>query len=310
MSDALNTVHFHCKACGHRFESVPVVHAHADTPWHPYRYTAPCPECNAPEAGQAAWERGLLKAWATATGPKTAEGKAAVRANLVGHPTPEEALRTRFNALQHGLYARTATFFPARPGKYPHCEGCEYREGVCGVSSPACLKRAELFLKHHIAFETRDPGLLMELRSDTQAGVQALINDMILIIAQDGGPRLMHPEWYTDKDTGEVNLVEWTGDDGKRHRLMKYEAHPLLKHLMDYISKNTMTLADMGMTPKVQAEEEAQMGHLEQDRKDRESMGAFQSRQAEQTERLLGLIERGGSKRAPALIIQDGDPGD
>lgn len=307
MSEALDSVNFHCRACRHRFAACPdSVIEDADTPWHPYRYTATCPECGAEDVPQAAWERSLMKAWAHATGPKTAEGKAASAANLVGHPTPEEAQRTRFNRLKHGLYARTATFFPARPGKYPHCEECEHRYTVCGVSAPACLKRAELFLKHHIAFETRDPGLLMELRSDTQAGIQALINDMILIIAQDGGPRLIHPEWFTDKD-GDVHLVRWIDEKGEQRQVMKYEAHPLLKHLMDYISKNTMTLADMGMTPKVQAEEEAAMGHLEQDRREREALTDFQQRQQEQTNRLMDLIERGGRSGGGTLIIQDGD---
>jgi hypothetical protein len=307
MADALDSVNFHCRGCGHRFAARPgAVLEDAESPWHPYRYTAPCPECGAEDVPQAPWERSLMKAWAHATGPRTTEGKAASAANLVGHPTPEEAQRTRFNRLKHGLYARTATFFPARPGRYPHCEGCEYRETVCGLSSPACLKRAELFLKHHIAFETRDPGLLTELRSDTQAGIQALINDMILIIAQDGGPRLIQPEWYTDKD-GDVHLVRWVDEKGQQRQVMKYEAHPLLKHLMDYISKNTMTLADMGMTPKVQAEEEAAMGHLEQDRQQREALTDFQRRQQEQTNRLMDLIERGGQRGGGTLIIQDGD---
>jgi hypothetical protein len=308
MAEALTKVHFHCRSCGRRFEAEPSVREDPDAQWHPYAYSAECPECGT-EAAQAAWERSLLKAWANATGPKTPEGKAVVTANLAGHPTPEEALRTRFNALKHGLYARVATFFPAKPGRYPHCEGCEHRYSTCGVSAPACLKRAELYLKHHIAFETRDPGLLMEMRSDTQAGIQALINDMILIIAQDGGPRLLSPEWYTDKESGAVRLVEWTDENGDVHRIMKHEAHPLLKHLMDFISKNTMTLADMGMTPKVQAEEEANLGHLEQEKRERESLTDYQRRQAEGLERLQALIERGGAKREPALIVQERDDG-
>jgi len=44
-----------------------------------------------------------MKGWANATGPKTPEGKAAVRKNLAGHPTPEETRRTRFNALKRML---------------------------------------------------------------------------------------------------------------------------------------------------------------------------------------------------------------
>lgn len=308
MDTALDTVHFHCRDCGRRFESAPDEVADDDTaPWHPYAYYATCPHCAAESVPQAGWERALMKAWSSATGPKSDEGKARVAQNLAGHPTPEEAERTRFNALKHGVYARTATFFPARPGRYPHCEGCEYRYTTCGVTSNACLKRAELFLKHHVAFETRDPGLLSELRSDTQAGIQALINDMILQIAQDGGPRITRPEWYQDKEDGSIRLVQFEDESGNIRQLTRYEAHPLLRHLMDYISKNTMTLADMGMTPKVQTEEKVQLGHLEQERSDRETLSSFQQRQQEQQQRLIGLIQRGGPPAGGTLIIQDDD---
>jgi hypothetical protein len=57
--------------------------------------------------------------------PVTAEGKAAAAKNLEGHPTPQESRLTRFNAMKHGMEARTATYFPAKPGKYAFCEGCD-----------------------------------------------------------------------------------------------------------------------------------------------------------------------------------------
>src|SRR5689334_18127974 len=57
-----------------------------DAPWHPWRYYATCPGC-ARQCEQAAYQRALFKAWANATGPKTAEGKAKTAENLKGHPT-------------------------------------------------------------------------------------------------------------------------------------------------------------------------------------------------------------------------------
>ncbi|MFP4162128.1 MAG: hypothetical protein ACLFSK_09150 [Ectothiorhodospira sp.] len=308
--DPLKHVHFRCRFCGHSFEAEPDAvreDQDADSQHHPWRYEARCPSCGE-TAEQAPWERALQKAYTCSTGPRTQGGKDRVRENLRGHPTPEETDRTRFNALKHGLYARVATFYPAKPGKYPQCEGCEYRD-TCGVSHRHCLKRAELYLKHHIAFETRDPGMLTELRADTQAGVQALINDMILTITQDGGPRLRSPEWRADEE-GAIHLVRYEDDDGNLQQIYRHEAHPLLKHLMDFISKNTMTLADMGMTPKVVQEEEEERGHLEDKRKAREEFSEFQQRQMDQQQRLMQLIERGAPPAGRVIDAQDEDPGD
>ncbi|WP_197481051.1 hypothetical protein, partial [Eikenella sp. NML01-A-086] len=109
-SQSLDTVVFRCTACKHTFESAPQTVLDApEYEWHPFAYQAACPKCGE-TCAQAAWHRNLMKGWANATGPKTPEGKAAVRKNLEGHPTPEETRRTRFNALKHGMNARTATY--------------------------------------------------------------------------------------------------------------------------------------------------------------------------------------------------------
>ena len=208
-------VHFHCArsvgGCGHRFAAEPggVVDA-AALEHHPFEYTAECPACGR-EAPQAAWERALAKAWTKATGPTTADGKAASARNLAGHPSAEESYRTRFNAMKHGLFARTATYFPAKPGRYPQCDGCDLFDAC--HEQIACLKRTELFLKTHIAFESRDPSMLMEVHAGNQAAIQSLINDMIIAIAADGGPRLRSPEWYYDKDGG-FHLARYRNSQG------------------------------------------------------------------------------------------------
>lgn len=299
----LREIAFSCRGCRLAFRAEPgrVLDA-PERDHHPFRYFADCPTCGE-ECEQAAWERALLKAWTRCTGPRTDAGKARATQNLEGHPTPEEALRTRFNSMKHGLYARTATYFPARPGKYPHCEGCEHLDNVC-AQQVACLKRTELFMKHHIAFDTRDPTMLMEMRADTQAAIQALINDMILAIAQDGGPRLHSPEWYYDHD-GACHLVKFRDEKtGEQQQLYKKEAHPLLRILMEFISKNSMSLADMGMTPRVQEEQDVIQGHLEAQTKDRQGVLEYQARQTQALENLSALITRSQEriKRDPILI--------
>ena len=246
-------------------------------------------------AEQAAWEKALLKAHACATGPKTEAGKAAVTANLRIRP---------FNAVKHGLYARTATYFPAKPGKYARCDGCEHLATLGCLAPPrACLKRHELLLRHDIAFRTQDPTLLLQNRSDTQAAIQGLIDDMILAIAQDGGPRIQEVVWYHDKD-GVLHLAKWRDRFGTEHQIHEIKAHPLLKPLMEFISKNNMTLADLEMTPKARDEQSALQGFLDQEGERQETLLDYQERQAQALEDVQSLIARSQRRLAsdPVLI--------
>ncbi len=237
------------------------------------------------------------------TGPKTPEGKAAVTANLAGHPTPEESLRTRFNAMKHGLFARVARYFPAKPGKYPHCETCEYLNNGC-EDQVACLRRTELFMRYDIAFQTGDPSLLTELQADNQAMVQAIISDIMLAIISTG-VELKQPEWYFDPKEGDFHLVSYE-KDGVQEYIYKVSAHPLLKTLADFLAKNNMSLADLNMTPKGQEDSELLRGYLD-NQGDRESLADYQRQQQAQLQALEEKFNRSREKlqRDPVMIEYD-----
>lgn len=299
--DQLAEVRFHCQECGLRFEAAPA--RLEDAPqdeWHPWRYFAPCPDCGA-ESPQEKQQRHLLKCWARATGPKTAEGKARSAANLDGHPTPEEALRTRFNALKHGMEARVATYFPARPGQYSQCRGCEYF-ATCHTYT-ACQKRTELFLRHDIAFKGGDPRLLTDLRAALHANLQALMDDMLLAIVQDG-VRLKSPQWYYDND-GHFHLAAYIDErSGQKEVIYDITAHPLLKLLIEYTSKLGLTLTDLGMTPKGQEDGETLRGHLDSQGQRQETLLEYQRQQAAALTQLGTLLERSRqqAEKDPVLV--------
>lgn len=287
----LESVKMHCRACGHRFETdSPAVEEAEETPWHPWRYSAECPECSA-TAEQAHWQRNLLRAWSETCGPRTDEGKR----------------RTRFNALTHGLSAKVATYYPARPGGYAHCNGCRYLEDLECLSVGGCLTRTELVLRHLMAYEANDPRMLQGLNAERQAHISALADDMILAILQDGGPRVKTPEWYTDKD-GDLRLARYVDDEtGQMVQLHKMEAHPLIRPLLDLIAKNGMTLSDQGMTPKVQEDHALIEGQLADEMGDREAMAEYTRRQADALESLAQMIERSRRRTEadPVLLEHD-----
>jgi len=300
-SNPLALVSFVCPECKHKFECAPdEVEDSPERAWHPWSYFCACQECDG-RAKQAGWQQGMMATFGKHTGPKTSEGKRIVTKNIDGHPTQEESLRTRFNAMQHGLRSKVATYFPAKPGSYPHCDTCHIDHDEC-AASVACMKRTELYMRHRIAFETKDPDLLTDIRADLQASVQAIIEDIILSIVTKG-VLLETPQWYYDKD-GFFHLAEYVNSDGEKQLLTEVSANPLLKILTDLIAKNSLSLGDMDMTTKAVNDQELVKGQLESDTEDKEQSLAIQQKQLKVMEGLEKLVQRGRARsdNDPVLI--------
>jgi hypothetical protein len=301
-SKPLSTITFYCAADVLTFKAEParVVDA-PEQEHHPFSYFVLCPKCGV-ECEQVHWERNLLKAWRNSTGPKTEEGKAVAAANLEGHPTPEEALRTRFNAMKHGLSAKTATYFPAKPDGYAFCSGCDVDRVWC-AAQPACAKKTELFMLHHAAFEQRNPRHLMGIYSDLQASIFAVVQEILRTIIADG-VKVQQVIWDRDKD-GNVRVAEYIDDSGERHILMESaEAHVLFRPLGELLTRAGLSLADMGMTTKVVEAEEDEMGRLAADGTNKESLLEFQRNNSKSIEALRDLVvaAQTRTKQDPVLI--------
>lgn len=298
--DQLALVRFKCEGCRYVWEAEPseVIDCPEDE-WHPWIYRAECPSCGGFDQRQDPQQRRMLKMWAKATGPRTPEGRAAVAKNLAGHPTPSEALRTRFNRMQHGMYARTAKYFPAKPGRYPQCEGCEYLVSICH-QQVACLKRTDLLLKHQIAFETKDPSLLTELRADMQGGITALIDDILLSIVQEG-VSLKTPKTTEGKDG--TKLLEYLDANGDTRQIIEIHAHPLLRVLTEFLSRNQLSLGDLRMTPKVVEEEEALQGQLAHSKANQVDALEYARRTATAQESLLDMIRQARADTAADPVL-------
>ena len=308
-TQALDSVVFRCLQCKQNFERPPqVVEDAPDCEWHPYTYSADCPSCGE-ECGQASYQRNLLKAWSKSNGPKSKEGKAAVRQNLAGHPTPEEAQRTRFNAMKHGMNARVARYFPSKPDGYPACKTCDIDRQFC-QSQPACQQQTQLYMVHHAAFEQRDPRHLTSIYSDIQSTITAVVQQILQTIVIDGVV-LRSPSWKLDQE-GNVVIGSYVDETGQTRTIYEVHSHPLLRSLQDFLSKNGMSLADMGMTPKVVQEEEEAMGNLAIDESNQQSLIEYQQRSAVALEDLAALARKANAKRDqdPVLIEyrqQNGD---
>lgn len=260
-SSKLERATFRCGACRNTFQAEPdLVDDDAANPSHPFRYFARCTACGEENVPQASWERALMVAHQAATGPTTSEGKAASAANLAGHPTPAESRLTRFNAMKHGLEARVATYFPAKPDKYAHCQRCDVDRAWC-AAQPACVKQIELFMQHHVAVETRDPKALGKLHADLLASVTAMLQQAIQAVLGDGVV-IKTPRVELAKDGYPVAMT-YEDQDGIKHQIFDYAANPLFKPVTDLITRLGLSMSDLGLTYKASEEEDpAGVGQL------------------------------------------------
>jgi hypothetical protein len=302
-SKELQRCTFRCTVCRHTWEAEPTrVEPDEAAPHHPFRYLATCPACDAREQPQAPWERALLKAHQMSTGPTTPAGLAATTANLAGHPTPEEALRTRFNAMRHGLSARTATYFPAKPDGYAFCQRCDVDRGWCGEQA-ACVKQTELFMLHHAAFEQRNPKVLARVHADIHAALVASLQ-MCLQAVLGHGVVMAVPKVQLDKDGRSVTLT-YVDKDGQQHQVMEYMANPAFKPIADLVTRLGLSLGDLGMTAKAQDDDDAELrGRLGATTGQNEALDAFARRMADALERVPAMLQasRADAERDPVLV--------
>ena len=299
-------VTFKCLSCSVTFQCTPVRVENEPNRIHPFRYFANCAQCQA-EVQQVNWEVGSFCSIMKSTGPTSLTGKAASAANLAGHPTVEERALTRFNALTHGTSAKTALFFPAKPGKYAQCATCDIDYAYCQIQ-PACIKRTELLMQHLIAFESGDPSKLTELNAINQARIQAMYSEMLQTVANDG-VTLTNPI-HSFANDGSFHLGKYEDPDtGEDITLYETKAHPLLKDIANFLGKNNMNLAALNMTPKVQTDQDIQMGHIAKESDEKQSLIEYQQKMAGQLSGVKEMLERSKerTKRDSILIEHQRD---
>jgi len=284
----IQEITFKCLDCRFTFKAAPSRVEDEPARAHPYRYFANCPECSK-EVQQVNWEVGVFCSVLASTGPKTPEGKAKAAANLLENNSINRNL-SRFNALKHGANAKTAMYFPARPGKYPQCATCDVDFDYC-ATQPACIKRTELTMQHLMAYQNGDPSSLMQIQAVNQANMQAIFSDMVQTLAADG-VALRNPVHAFDKEGG-FHLARYTDSEtGESITLEETKAHPLSKPMMEMLSRNHMSMADMNMTPKVQTDQNIQMGQLASDGAEKESLQAYQQQNQDSLNALREQINR------------------
>jgi len=242
------------------------------------------------------------------TGPKTEDGRKKAQQNIIGYPTAEQRKRTRFNGLKHGMYAQTLEFFPARPGQYLQCKGCPIAHDVCKTNT-ICAKEADRAMRYQMAFAENDPNQLRDIQANTQSRIQSIFDNIMLSIINTG-VQIEKPILHIDPKTG-PQLLEYTDGDGNKKTVVEIQAHPLLKNLSEFIARNNQSMADMGMTNKLQAPEEEHLGNLSAAENKGDQLLEYQRQQTESMSALKDMIANSQKRSAedPILIEHGGENG-
>lgn len=289
LSKQKDTTTFRCRRCSQNHKlKIERVEERPDLEPHPFEYFAHCPGCGA-ELVEAPFIKSLYKAWLNPTGTGSPEISAK---NL---PPPNDP-RRKFNALKTGLFAKKAKYFPAMVGRYPECDGCQHAN-ICEEGG-VCLEISKVRMMVSHAFDSKDPAFLQPLFQDLQADVFILLQRLILRALQDG-VILDSPVWSGTKES--YVLVQ----DAEGNQIMQHELHPAIRAISELFQKNGLSLADLQLTPKTQADHAATMGHLAAANGERVSAQEHRQLMAAKTDQFLKALAGATAARARDPIFQE-----
>jgi len=196
---------------------------------------AKCPICRKPTREVPDRYRSLYKGWMNATGPKTQEGKNRVRLN--GYKTGEHTTVVHLLA-------------PALPGKFPTCEGCEYREPCENEPYTWCPVNVGPMLRFLKAYQEGSVGDLKDFAGLNQARVFQILQMMFQQIQKHG---VLVPKEILHKD----------GKDGSQKETIEWQANPLLERVLSYLQALGHTAEQQVMTPAKAQDEQNFIGYLQ-----------------------------------------------
>src|SRR5205085_5892151 len=136
--------------------------------------------------------------------------------------------------MKHGMQARVATYFPAKPDGFSFCSSCDVDRAWC-AAQPACVRQTELFMRTHAAMDQRDPKKLAPILSDILAAVTASLQMCLQTILADGVV-IKTPRVELSRD-GVPIALKYTDQSGVEHHSYDYAANPAFKPATDLISR-------------------------------------------------------------------------
>lgn len=298
---------FHCAlkyfGCGNRFYTTDyTVEPYAERQWLPFTYAADCPICHR-EAKQDHLQIARWKAIHDngSAGPKSEEGIERIKEG--NQNRDESSYRvSRFNAITHGENCKKATLYPARPGQYDQCQGCEWLDNGCGSPEMQfCQKRNEIYLQIAAAVQSGDPSKMSDLFVGLQTNLIGIGMDMARSIMVRG-VEIVTPVLYEDKEDGRKRPVEYLGEDGYTRTVMKVEVNPLIPVFSSLMKNNKMDLSTFGLTPERKEEEKIFKGNIDDSEENETNLALAQAQRDQQMDDLLKLIK--GDQPVEAVVVE------
>lgn len=225
--------HFWCEGCRRYWQSAVYVRPEetgidlpdSDTD-DPYNYYAVCEGCGEWTRANRHYYANLSKMHSAQTGPRTEEGKR----------------RSSLNGFKHGLHAKPQHMLAPANGKYDICNDCEIKID-CGAGKVRyCPYKTDLMAKFMAAYENGDIKEMKAFAGLSQARLYMIFETMLAEV-MNTGVVVKHPM------VSGGAVVEYTDDEGKKHRIDAYDENPLLDKIPKIMTALGMTSDQQTMNP-------------------------------------------------------------
>lgn len=205
---------------------------------------ATCPQCGNEDCREPWYMANVRRCQGRQTGPVTSQGKDKCRMN--GFSTGSS----------YASGAIPKVLPPAKPGKYPHCDGChdmdectsavKDAEGTC--RPVICHRQSEIFAKYRAAHLSGDPESLRLTAADVHARMHMVLDHCFKAVFDNG----VFIESLLVSDGKVVKMEDGKNEDGstKYANLLEKKINPAINEAIKILEKMGFSLADWTLTPK------------------------------------------------------------